>query len=223
MTIDTRIYRNRFSEEEIGDKKELWAVLCEDWFSKFIGPDDRTLELGSGACELINGIQCAEKLAIDHNPDLVNYAADDVRCIVAELDVGLDQLPDGCVDRVVASNVFEHLPDREYLYKCLQGSHRVLAEGGKIIIMQPNYAVVKERFYDFSDHSLPLTEKGMAEAVEAAGFQIEYLRARFLPYTTKSRYPKWPILVRLYLRVPLAHWFMGGQMFIIARKVESAA
>lgn len=220
MTIDTHIYRERFSEEEIGNKRELWGLLCERWFPKFIGPDDRLLELGSGACELINGMRCKEKIAIDHNPDVTKFAEEDVRCIVAELDAGLDQVDAESVDRVVASNVFEHLPDRDYLFKCLKGAHRVLAPGGTIIIMQPNYAAVKERFYDFSDHSLPLTEKGMAEIVGAAGFDIEYLKARFLPYTTKSRYPAWPILVKLYLRIPLAHRILGGQMFIVARKRE---
>ena len=118
----------------------------------------------------------------------------------------------------MVSNVFEHLPDRQYLYECLFEAHRVLKADGKIIVMQPNIRVVKERFYDYSDHSLPLTEKGMAESLQSSGFVLEEVRTRFLPYTTKSRYPKWPWLVKLYLMFPLAHYFMGGQMFLVGRK-----
>ena len=45
MTIDTHIYRTRFSEEDIGTKKELWAVLCRDWFPAIELPLTRTYVL----------------------------------------------------------------------------------------------------------------------------------------------------------------------------------
>jgi len=218
VVTDTEIYRSRFSAEEMGGRNELWKILCREWFPKFIPADAVTLDLGAGACEFINNIEAKEKLAIDHNEDLLGYANADVKCFVAELDKGLAELSEGSVDRIMVSNVFEHLPNREYLFTCLNECRRVLVSGGKIVIMQPNIAVVKERFYDFADHTLPLTDKGMVEAVGAAGFCIDYRRARFLPYTTKSRYPKWGWAVRLYLKVPLAHFFMGGQMLIVGRK-----
>jgi hypothetical protein len=41
---------------------------------------------------------------------------------------------------------------------------------------------------------------------------------RFLPYTTKSPLPQAPWLVRLYLKVPLAWWFLGKQSLVIAEK-----
>ena len=202
----------------MGGRIELWQVLCTHWFSRYIPPDATTLDLGAGACEFINNIVSAKKYAIDHNPDVERFAGADVKCIVMELADGLRSLPEASVDRILVSNVFEHLPNREYLYDCLAESHRILRPGGKIIVMQPNIRVVKERFYDYSDHSLPLTEKGMAESIASNGFALEEVRARFLPYTTKSRYPKWPWLVRLYLGCPPAHYFMGGQMFLVGRK-----
>jgi len=58
----------------------------------------------------------------------------------------------------------------------------------------------------------------MIEALEGAGFRMVEVRPRFLPYTTKSRLPAWPILVKLYLRVPLAHMVLGKQMFLVAEK-----
>lgn len=216
--IDRDVYRVRFNTEEMGGKIELWQVLCRHWFSKFIPPGACTLDLGAGSCEFINNIDCREKIAIDHNPDVTLHAAPGVRCIVAELDAGLAQLDENSVDFVVASNVFEHLPNTEVLFACLLAAHRVIRPGGRIIVMQPNYAAVREKFYDFSDHTLPLTEKGMAEAISGTGFDLERVKARFLPYTSKARYPRWPILVRLYLLFPPAHWLLGGQMFIVARK-----
>ena len=218
MTIDKQIYRTRFGEEEMGGRIELWRVLCDNWFARYIPEDSATLDLGAGACEFINNIKSARKYAIDHNPDVTRFAGADITCIVAELVEGLKTLADGELDRIVVSNVFEHLPDRQYLYACLAECHRVLKPGGKIIVMQPNIRVVKERFYDYSDHSLPLTEKGMAESLASNQFALEEVRTRFLPYTTKSRYPKWPSLVRLYLNCPPAHWLLGGQMFIVGRK-----
>ena len=218
MTIDKQIYRTRFGEEEMGGRIELWQVLCRDWFSRYIPADGTTLDLGAGACEFINNITSARKYAIDHNPDVTRFAHEDVTCIIDELVEGLQTLEENHLDRILVSNVFEHMPDREYLYACLAECYRVLRPGGKIIVMQPNIRVVKEKFYDYSDHSLPLTEKGMAESLAANGFELEEIRARFLPYTTKSRYPKWPLLVRLYLKCRPAHWFLGGQMFIVAAK-----
>jgi SAM-dependent methyltransferase len=218
LTIDTKIYRQRFGEEEYGGRNELWKVLCDRWFSRFIGPEMTVVDLGAGACEFINNIRCGSKIAIDHNPDVSKFAAAGVRCIVASFQEGLAAVDAASVDCIVASNVFEHLPDHHSLFECLEGGFRVLKPGGTLIVMQPNFRVVKERFYDFADHSLPLTEKGMAEALRSNGFEIAYLKARFIPYTTKSRYPRLPILVRLFLLVPPAHWIMGGQMFIVARK-----
>ncbi len=221
MSDDTHIYRKRFGEEDIGERIELWETLCRHWFSRFIPPDSRVLDLGAGGCEFINAIQARERIAFDHNPDTERYAGEGVRCIIAEMPEGLSQLESCSIDRVMASNVFEHLPDREKLFACLSEIHRILVPGGKVIVMQPNIAAVKERFYDFSDHSLPLTDKGMNEALQACRFTIEESRARFLPYTTKARYPRWPFLVRLYLLFPPVHWIMGGQMFIVARKEDS--
>jgi hypothetical protein len=45
---------------------------------------------------------------------------------------------------------------------------------------------------------------------------------RFLPFSTKSALPSWPSLVRLYLRVPLAHRLLGKQMFVVAAPTQPA-
>lgn len=222
LAIPDSIYAERFSESEMGHRLELWQVLCRHWWPRYFPADARTLDLGAGYCEFINSIPAREKHALDKNPELRRHARPEVRCVVADFVTGLRQFGEGSLDRIMASNVFEHLADRDTLFQCLAESFRVLAPGGKIVIMQPNIAAVKEKFYDFADHFLPLTDKGMAEAVHASGFEVEEARARFLPYTTKSRYPKWRCLVRLYLLFPPAHRLLGAQMLIVGRKPAAA-
>lgn len=221
MHRDRAIYKTRFGEQERISRIELWRVLCRHWFPKFIAGDAAVLDLGAGYCEFINNIACGERIAIDHNADSALHAAPGVRFIEAELREGLRQLADGSVDCVVASNVFEHLETHGILFDCLRESRRVLKPGGQLIVMQPNFSVVREHFYDFCDHILPLTASGMVEAMETTGYQIEYVRKRFLPYTTKSRYPRWTWAVWLYLKLPFFQQFMGGQFFIVGQKCDA--
>ena len=84
--------------------------------------------------------------------------------------------------------------------------------------MQPNVRLVGGAFWDFFDHTLPLSERGMTEALEVAGFRVVECRARFLPYTTKSRLPQWAFLVRLYLRCRPAQYLLGKQMLVVAER-----
>lgn len=87
------------------------------------------------------------------------------------------------------------------------------------MIMQPNVRLVGGAFWDFFDHTLPLSERGMTEALEVAGFRVVECRARFLPYTTKSRLPQWGFLVRLYLRLRIAQLLLGKQMLVLAERL----
>lgn len=218
MTRDTQIYRDRFDASDRPAREAIWRVLCEDWFARFVSSGATVVDLGAGSCEFINAIGGARRVAIDHNPDVTEFAADGVECVVDEFVPALASLMPDSVDTILASNVFEHLPDREALFTCLDGARRVLTPSGRLLVMQPNIRAVKESFYDFADHSLPLTELGMSEALRACGFAIEECRARFLPYTTKGRLPSSPGLLRWYLRMPPLHRIFGGQMFIVARK-----
>ena len=69
----------------------------------------------------------------------------------------------------------------------------------------------------FFDHITPVDDRALAEAFAATGFDVELNIPRFLPYTTKSRLPSAPGLVRLYLKVPLAWRVLGAQAFMVGR------
>lgn len=73
-------------------------------------------------------------------------------------------------------------------------------------------------YWDFFDHHLPLTDRSLVEALLQAGLCRVEVRPRFLPYTTKSRLPKWSRLVRTYLSFPFLHRMFGKQAWIVAVK-----
>jgi hypothetical protein len=71
-------------------------------------------------------------------------------------------------------------------------------------------------YWDFLDHYLPLSHVSLSEALALSGFRVTECRPRFLPYSTKSKLPQSPVLLRLYLRLPPLQWLFGRQMFVVA-------
>jgi ubiquinone/menaquinone biosynthesis C-methylase UbiE len=216
LAID-KLYGERFSPAELETKFRVWRTLCRHFFQRYIAPTDTVLDLGAGACEFINNIVCHRRIAVDLNPEVRSYAADGVEVHVGSC-TDLSTIEDATVNAVFASNFFEHLPDTVTLMKTLAETRRVLKSGGQILILQPNIAVLGGRYWDFLDHHLPLTEKTLSDALRTLDFRVVEARARFLPYTSKSRLPAHPFLVRLYLLVPLAHRFLGGQAWVVGEK-----
>lgn len=213
----SRLYTSRFPADSRESKLRVWQTLCTHWFARYIAPDATVLDMGAGFCEFINSVRCGAKIAVDTNPDLPKFAAPGVRTIVGEI-LDLQSVEAASVDVVFASNFFEHLATKADMLRALAAAHRVLKPGGKILVLQPNIDAVHGQYWHFFDHHIALTERSVAEALELTGFQIEEVRARFLPYTTKSRLPAHPWLVRLYLAVPLAHRLLGGQAWVVGRR-----
>jgi SAM-dependent methyltransferase len=209
------LYDRRFSEADRRAKDALWRVLCTDFFQRWVPPDARLVDLGAGLCEFVNHIRAREKWALDVDPGVGRHAAPgvQVRCGPAN---DLAWLASGSVDVVFASNVFEHFLAKDDLLGALREVHRVLRPGGRLLVLGPNIRYASRVYWDFFDHHLPLSDRSMREALELSGFRVEHVRARFLPYTVKSRLPSWPILVRIYLRCPPLHLLFGKQMFLVA-------
>jgi SAM-dependent methyltransferase len=210
------LYDHRFDAAERAAKARVWAVLCEDFFQRWVGPNDRVLDLGAGFCEFINHIRCGAKYAVDANPQLPELAAPGVvtHCGAAH---ELEWIGDP-VDVVFSSNFFEHMPDKAMLLTTLRSVHRALRPGGRLLILGPNIRYAYREYWDFLDHHVALSHVSMVEALALTGFRATEVIPRFLPFTTKSALPQWPILVRLYLRFPPLHWLLGKQMFVAAEK-----
>ena len=86
-------------------------------------------------------------------------------------------------------------------------------------MIQPNFKYAYREYYDFIDHYLPITDASLREVLQAIGYSIDELIPRFLPFTTKGR-PSSPLLLKLYLKMPLAWFFLGGQMFVKATRAS---
>ncbi|MCA9905848.1 MAG: class I SAM-dependent methyltransferase [Anaerolineae bacterium] len=214
------IYDKRFGKEESLPRTQLWQVLCDHWFQRYITPDDTVLDLAAGRCEFINQIHCGRKIAVDLNEDVKRFAARDVETVIA-WSHDMQGVTSESVDVVFVSNFFEHLPDKQAFLDTLTEIKRVLRKGGRLLILQPNIRFLHGEYWDFIDHYLPLTDRSLVEALGLVGMAPVEVKPRFLPYTTRSRLPQAAWLVRLYLMLPLAHVLLGKQAWVVARKVTS--
>jgi ubiquinone/menaquinone biosynthesis C-methylase UbiE len=215
MEIDT-LYQVRFHSGEIENKKNLWKVLCNHYFFRYIDKNDCVLDLAAGYCEFINNVDAGKKIAVDINPDTMNYAAPDVQVIKAKSSK-MDEIASNSANVIFISNFFEHI-SKEEIVLTLKECKRVLMNEGEIIILQPNIKYVGADYWDFFDHHTPLTDKSVKEVLELTGFHIDKIIPKFLPYTTKSKIPQLPCLVKLYLYMPIVWRIMGKQLLVIAKK-----
>jgi len=215
-----KLYSARFPEEDLKAKDAIWRVLCEKFFQEMIRETDTVLDLGAGYGEFLRHIKCGSRIAVELNPEAERFLPQGARLIRSPA-WELKEVQNGSVNVVFASNFFEHLESKEKFLQTLLEIHRVLAPNGHLLILQPNLAYLHGRFFDFLDHHLPLTHKSMTEALLLSGFKVKKCIPRFLPFTTRSRLPQSPALVRLYLFARPLWYLMGKQMFIDAEKMES--
>ncbi len=209
------IYARRFTPD-LQFRREMWKVLCRDFFQKYISPNFHVLEIGAGYCEFINNIQAKQKTALDINPDVKNHVAEGVEIALNSTTKMIDVLDDS-VNLVFASNLFEHLT-REEIVETFREVFRVLAPGGRFLVLQPNIRFCAKDYWMFFDHVTPIDDRAFVEALEINGFQVTEVIERFLPYTTKSRLPKSVALIRIYLRIRFAWRFFGQQSLILSQK-----
>jgi ubiquinone/menaquinone biosynthesis C-methylase UbiE len=207
------LYAHRFNAES-EQRQDIWEVLCADFFQKWVPADATVLDIAAGHCEFVNNIQAGRRIAVDLNPDVAVRAAAGVESHVARSDE-LTMIDDRSVDVVFISNFFEHIP-RETILSTLVEVRRVLRPGGRFLLLQPNVRFCARDYWQFFDHITPVDDRALAEAYAAVGLDIVHTIPRFLPYSTKSRLPSTPGLVRLYLKVPLAWRILGAQTFLVA-------
>lgn len=212
-----RIYRHRFSEADRKAKAAIWKVVVETGLQPWIPAGATVLDIGCGYGEFLNHVRCARRIGVDLNPDSRSALEKDIEFHVGDVR-NLSFLADKSVDVAFTSNLLEHLPTKKDVEALLSEARRVLKPGGHLIALGPNLRFLPGDYWDFWDHLTPITDRSLVEVLENLDFETTDCIPRWLPYTTRSSLPQATFLVRLYLKVPLAWRFLGGQFLIRARK-----
>ena len=210
------VYEQRFDAADQAHKERIWRELGR-FFQRFIGPEARVLDIACDLGYFIRNVRAAERWATDIR-DVGSTLPPDVRFIRASGLELADVLPNSAFDLAFFSNYLEHLASTEAVLEQLRVTFALLKPGGKVLILQPNIRLIGGSYWDFIDHQTALTEKSLAEAATMAGFRTKQVIARFLPYTTKSRFPQHPLLVRAYLNFRPAWMLLGKQTLYLGEK-----
>ncbi len=209
------VYERRFSSSDTERKDGVWAEIAL-FLQRFIPEDARVLDVACDRGSFIRHVRAGERWASDLR-DMRVWLPESIR-FTQQSGLNLDKfLPQNHFDVVFMSNYLEHLQSASQVVAQLEVAHRLLRKGGRLIVLQPNIRLVGGAYWDFIDHTVALTERSLEEAAAVAGFATERVIARFLPYSTVGRLPQHRVLVRLYLRVPLAWYFLGKQTLYVGQ------
>jgi SAM-dependent methyltransferase len=210
------IYEHRFDEADREGKEAIWRERGP-FLQRYIDPAGRVVDIACDLGYFIRNINAADRWATDIR-DVGGSLPQDVHFVRASgLDLA-DVMPNDHFDLAFFSNYLEHLPSTEAVLQQLRVTFSLLKPGGRVLILQPNIRLIGGSYWDFIDHQTALTEKSLAEAATMAGFKTKKVIARFLPYTTKSRIPQHPLLVRAYLSFPPAWLLLGKQTLYLGEK-----
>ena len=210
------IYDERFGGKE-EYRRGVWRVLMSDFFEPYVQGCEAVLDLGSGYGEFINQVQAPVRYAIDLNPAAGRLLNPTIEWLKQD---STDPWPvaDERLDLVFTSNFLEHLPDEPSLVATLREAYRCLRPGGRLVALGPNITYCADKYWDVPDHYLALSDESLGARLQAAGFTLERVIPRFLPFTMSDgrRYPLF--MVRLYLRMPIAWRLFGRQFLVVATK-----
>lgn len=210
-------YELRFHEVQ-NYRNEVWKILTEKFFQKYMPIDSTILDIGCGWGEFINHIRGRVKYGMDLNPEGNNRLNSDV--IFLNQDCSKEwNLPDNTLDIVFTSNFFEHLPSKEHIKRTILQAKRCLKPGGKIICLGPNIKYLPGKYWDFWDHHIALTELSLTEILRMNEFVIKKCLPKFLPYTMAKEMNPPLKFVKVHLKIPLLWKLFGKQFLIIGNKI----
>jgi len=215
------IYEQRFLASDTERRRGIWLELAR-YLQQYVPADARVLEIACDQGGFINNIAAADRWAVDVR-DVRQHLDPAVQFLQADgLEIA-NRLSAASFDVVFMSNYLEHLASGEAVLEQLRVVRDLLKPGGRVVVIQPNIRLVGGSYWDFLDHKTALTDRSLEEAGQTAGLETVELIARFLPYTTKSRFPQHRRLVRAYLALRPAWLLFGRQTLYIARRAEEAS
>lgn len=209
-----RLYTYRFRDIDQDARASVWQAIAPH-VHELMGRPQVVLDPAAGRGEFINSISARERWAVDEVAYPEADHESDVTIVTSKI---MDaELPSDHFDGVFVSNFLEHLPSQEGISEFLERMRESMRPGGVIAIMGPNYRYCAKEYWDCADHYVALTHIAIAEHLFAAGFEIERIIPRYLPYSFRGILPPSQTLTRLYLRMPLAWKLLGKQFLVIGR------
>jgi SAM-dependent methyltransferase len=209
-----KLYEYRFRDVDQASREAVWREISRYVYGR-MGEPGCVLDPAAGRGEFITAVPAAERWGVDlvSQGDLESAG---VKMIIG--DILEADLPREHFDGVFISNFLEHLPDQNSVAALLAKLLDAMRPGGRLAIMGPNFKYCAKEYFDCADHTLILSHVGLAEHLNAAGFEVDALHPRFLPYSFRGLLPPSPALTRTYLRTPMAWKLLGKQFLAIARK-----
>jgi SAM-dependent methyltransferase len=214
-----RLYAYRFRDVDQASRQAVWQEIAR-YIHGRLGEPERVLDPAGGRGEFITAVPAEERWMVDLVPQ-AEAELDGVKTIIADI---MDaDLPEGYFDGMFVSNFLEHLPDQNAVAAVLGKLSKAMRPGGRLAIMGPNFRYCAREYFDCADHTLILSHISVAEHLYAAGFEVETVHPRFLPYSFRGLLPPSSLMTRTYLRMPAVWKLLGKQFLAIARKPLSAA
>jgi len=191
----------------------VWKAITEYLQRTVIGEPDCILEIGPGYGDFINQVRARRRIAVD-SLDVSQHLVPGIEFYQGP-GADLRFLGTAEVDTIFASNVLEHFP-KDVVPQALREYHRVLKPRGLLVLIQPNFRICYDRYFDDFTHETIFTDESLCGTLQAHGFDIVHRRNRFLPFSLHTRLPKSYLLTKIYLslRIP----FMAQQMLIVGRR-----
>jgi SAM-dependent methyltransferase len=209
-----RLYEFRFRDVDQQARQTVWNEIGPFVWNR-MGSPARVLDPAGGRGEFLNAIVAEERWLVD----LVDYphraTLPEIKVVIGDV-LSLD-LPAAYFDGIFVSNLLEHLPNPDAVAGFLARMRETLAPGGVLAIMGPNFKYCAREYFDCADHTLALTHISVQEHLIAAGFDLQEVIPRFLPFSFRSRLPASARLTRLYLQMPLLWRVAGSQFLLLAR------
>jgi hypothetical protein len=200
-----RLYSYRFRNVDQDARRAVWRVVAPFIHEQMRRPS-RVLDPAAGRGEFINFVAAQERWAVDRIAYEEGTYDDGVRSVVS--DIFEADLPEAHFGGIFVSNFLEHLPTQEATAEFL----------GRIVVMGPNFRYCSREYFDMADHTLIYTHRSIAEHLYAAGYEVERIVPRFLPYSFTGKLPPSATLTQRYLSTPLAWNLLGKQFLVIGRR-----
>lgn len=210
------VYRSGYFETRLKqdpNRGAVWQHICH-YLQTWIPVDGDVLELGAGWCDFSNAVTARSVTAMDIDATVERAARPGVTAVVGDC-TDLSRFADGSFDTVLASNLLEHL-ERPAAGALLAEAGRVLRPGGRLLLIQPNFRLNPNEYFDDYTHVAIYTDRSLRDMLTASGWKVEHVAARFLPLTMKSKASGLTFLVPFYLRSPIKPF--AGQMLVVAER-----